>query len=402
MDYHFGAYCRADDVIAEMIREFAYCCFVDAFAKLKNLNFNEIQLEDININSFKLTDFFNFDGFNAYVGDFCENAIKLLSKDEDVDFIEQDQFIQVDEKFSLQLNSTWNLQRITTKNFGNNNIVVDDTNYRYLYPTTGGKNVNVYIVDTGVNIHHQEFEGRAIWGATIPQDDPDQDGNGHGTHVAGIVGSKSYGVAKKSTLIAVKVLKSNGGGSLSDVVKGVEWLVRDHKRRNQIKKVFSVANMSVGGGRSRVLDKAVEEGVEAGITFSVASGNEGQNSCSYSPGASDKVITVGASTPNDEVASYSNHGDCVDIYAPGSQILSTYMGASNSIMAMDGTSQASPHVAGLIAILLSLPKYQNFTQIELKEFILSKLFIKDTLTKFPIWAGGQKSNKLLFFGDDLI
>jgi cerevisin len=185
-----------------------------------------------------------------------------------------------------------------------------------------------YVIDTGIYIGHSEFEGRARWGKTMPKNDSDTDGNGHGTHCAGTIASKRYGVAKKANLIAVKVLGSNGSGSTEDVAGGVAWAANDALARKVQaeaefkrtgKRVYkgSVANMSLGGGKSEVLDRAVNAAVASGIHFAVAAGNENQDACNSSPARATAPITVGASTVADERAYFSNHGSCVDVFAPG-------------------------------------------------------------------------------------
>jgi cerevisin len=150
-----------------------------------------------------------------------------------------------------------------------------------LYTADGGEGVDVYVIDTGTNVDHVDFEGRAKWGKTIPQGDADEDGNGHGTHCSGTVAGKKYGVAKKAHVKAVKVLRSNGSGSMSDVVKGVEYAAESHtsevkKAKDGKRKGFkgSAANMSLGGGKSTLLDQAVNAAVDAGIHFAVAAGND--------------------------------------------------------------------------------------------------------------------------------
>ena len=154
---------------------------------------------------------------------------------------------------------------------------------KYEYDTDGGEGVDVYVVDTGININHVEFEGRASWGKTIPTNDVDDDGNGHGTHCAGTIASRKYGVAKKANVIAVKVLGSNGSGSMSDVVSGVVWAATSAKAKLQAsqeefkttgstKHKGSVANMSLGGGKAQSLDDAVNRAVKSGLHFAVAAG----------------------------------------------------------------------------------------------------------------------------------
>lgn len=255
---------------------------------------------------------------------------------------------------------------------------------KYTYPKSAGKDVNVYIVDTGINIAHEDFEGRAKWGATIPMFDEDIDGNGHGTHCAGTIGSKTYGIAKKATLYAVKVLRTNGFGTNSDVIKGIEWVIKAHKKTADKQ---SVANMSLGGGRSLTLEKAVNKAVESGVHFAVAAGNDNEDACNYSPAAAEGPVTVGASTNKDTMAFFSNHGSCVDIFAPGLDIKSTWIGGKDAVNTISGTSMASPHVAGVIALHLSQKSYKPE---ELKK-LLKKQATKDALTGLP----GTTENLLL-------
>ena len=235
---------------------------------------------------------------------------------------------------------------------------------KYLYDDQGGEGVDVYVIDTGINIRHVEFQGRASWGKTIP-DDKDEDGNGHGTHCAGTIGSRKYGVAKKANLIAVKVLGSNGSGTMSDVVGGVVWAVRQATTKaaaaakefaltGKTKHKGSVANMSLGGGKSPSLDLTVNRAVDAGLHFAVAAGNDDRDACNYSPAAAEKAITVGAPTLADERAYFSNWGKCVDVFGPGLNILSTWIGSNAATNTISGTSMASPHTAGLLAYFLSI------------------------------------------------
>lgn len=250
----------------------------------------------------------------------------------------------------------WGLARISHRNsltFGTFN--------KYLFATEGGEGVDVYVIDTGTNYEHVDFEGRASWGKTIPHGDPDEDGNGHGTHCSGTIAGKKYGVAKKANILAVKVLKSNGSGSMSDVVKGVEWAAIRHADNAKAakagkKKGFkgSTANMSLGGGKSPTLDLAVNAAVDLGLHFAVAAGNDNLDSCNYSPAAAEKAVTVGASTIADERAFFSNYGKCNDIFAPGLNIMSTWIGSKYATNTISGTSMASPHIAGLLAYFLSM------------------------------------------------
>jgi cerevisin len=258
--------------------------------------------------------------------------------------------------YETEKNAPWGLARISHRDsltFGSWN--------KYLYAADGGEGVDVYVIDTGTNVKHVDFDGRAHWGKTIPNGDADEDGNGHGTHCSGTVAGKKYGVAKKANVYAVKVLRSNGSGTMSDVVKGVEWAAQAHSdavkaAKDGKKKGFkgSAANMSLGGGKSNTLDMAVDAAVEAGIHFAVAAGNDNADSCNYSPAAAANAVTVGASTLLDERAYFSNYGKCNDIFAPGLNILSTWIGSEHATNTISGTSMASPHIAGLLAYYLSL------------------------------------------------
>jgi cerevisin len=279
---------------------------------------------------------------------------------------------------------------------------------KYLYAADAGEGVDVYVIDTGTNTDHVDFEGRAHWGKTIPANDADEDGNGHGTHCSGTVAGKKYGVAKKANVYAVKVLRSNGSGTMADVVKGVEWAANAHtEKAKKGKKGFkgSAANMSLGGGKSPALDRAVNGAVDAGIHFAVAAGNDNADSCNYSPAAAEKAITVGASALDDSRAYFSNYGTCNDIFAPGLSILSTWIGSKYAVNTISGTSMASPHIAGLLAYYLSLQPdsdsayaVEAITPKKLKESIIS-IATEGVLSDVPsntknvlAWNGGGSSN----------
>lgn len=260
------------------------------------------------------------------------------------------------ESSEVEKSAPWGLARISHRDglsFGTFN--------KYLYATDGGEGVDAYTIDTGIYTDHVDFEGRAHWGKTIPAGDADEDGNGHGTHCSGTIAGKKFGVAKKANLHAVKVLRSSGSGTMSDVVKGVEWAVESHTKKVKAAKEGkakgfkgSVANMSLGGGKSPILEAAVNAGVDAGLHFAVAAGNDNDDACDSSPAAAEKVVTVAASTLADERAYFSNYGKCTDIFAPGLNILSTWTGSKHAVNTISGTSMASPHIAGLLAYFVSL------------------------------------------------
>ncbi|MBV1889382.1 MAG: S8 family peptidase, partial [Proteobacteria bacterium] len=269
---------------------------------------------------------------NGFVLNMNATEIETIRKDSRVAIIEQDQILTMS---VTQVGATWGLDRIDQSD-----LPLDD-NYTY---NLDGSGVNAYIIDTGVLTSHGDFAGRAVSGWDFVDNDPDaSDCNGHGTHVAGTVGGSTWGVAKNVNLTAIRVLGCNGSGTNSGVIAGVDWVAENA--------VFpAVANMSLGGGNSAILDAAVNNAIDAGITFAVAAGNSNINACSGSPNRVAAAITVASSTSNDSRSSFSNWGSCVDIFAPGSDITSTWSnGGSNTI---SGTSMASPHVAGAIALYL--------------------------------------------------
>lgn len=295
------------------------------------------------------------------------------------------------EQPAVEKNAPWGLARISHRDslsFGTFN--------KYLYAEDAGEGVDAYVIDTGTNTDHVDFEGRAKWGQTIPDNDEDADGNGHGTHCSGTIAGKKYGVAKKANVYAVKVLRSNGSGTMSDVVKGVEWAAEAHIKKakdakNGKVKGFkgSVANMSLGGGSSKTLDLAVNAAVDAGMHFAVAAGNDNADACNYSPAAAENAVTVGASTLADERAYFSNYGKCTDIFAPGLNILSTWIGSEYAVNTISGTSMASPHIAGLLAYYVSLQPASDsayavaeITPKKLKEALIS-IATQGTLTDIP-------------------
>ncbi len=248
-------------------------------------------------------------------------------------------------------------------------------------PEGTGNGVHAYVIDTGMRGSHSEFAGRMGVGANFAgrsstpggggdglggvvngvvggllgggrRDEPSQrpdwdDCNGHGTHVAGTVGGKTYGVAPRVKLHAVRVLDCDGSGTTADVIAGVDWVAGNYI-------LPSVANMSLGGGASRALDEAVRNAVNKGIAMVVAAGNENQNACESSPAREPAAITVGASTIRDTRADFSNYGECLDIFAPGTEIMSAWFTSDTATQELQGTSMAAPHVAGVLALFLEV------------------------------------------------
>ncbi|QYJ04353.1 S8 family peptidase [Nocardioides panacisoli] len=272
---------------------------------------------------------------NGFAASIPQAALGVLRNLDQVARVEIDRGVQAFD--SQQPTPSWGLDRIDQRN------LPGDDEFTY---TATGSGVTAYVVDTGIQINHPDFEGRASHGTdTIDGDTDATDCNGHGTHVAGTIGGEAYGVAKDVDLVGVRVLDCNGSGSTAGVIAGLDWVVANHQGGP------AVANMSLGGGSSVALDNAVQRVIDDGITMAVAAGNSNADACGTSPARVPAALTVGASGENDARASFSNVGDCVDLFAPGVDITSTWL--NNSTNTISGTSMASPHVAGVAAQYLS-------------------------------------------------
>ncbi|KAI9033903.1 peptidase S8/S53 domain-containing protein [Phycomyces nitens] len=290
--------------------------------------------------------------------DLMSNSITLRQqkttvKEQDDDEEESDvvHYWAKDVQFSLQefiqLDvPNWGLDRIDQRT---------GTNGQYRLPTTQGEGATVYVLDTGILASHNDFKGRVTIGATIVGDAEDpSDANGHGTFVAGVCCGTSYGVAKKANIVSVKTLDDQGNGRLSDLLKGLEWVLSHHLINNNTK---SIVNLSLGAMRSQATNDAVEQAIAMGLHFTIAAGNYGEDACLYSPGSARGAITVGAIDEDDSVAYYSNFGKCVDIFAPGTNIRSTWNTGVQDTHVLTGTSMAAPFVAGAMALHLSQKDY---------------------------------------------
>lgn len=272
-------------------------------------------------------------GFGIQMSD--EQAV-AMSKDENVLYIEQDAAISV---ASSQLNPTWTLDRVDQRNM--------PLSGSYDYNSTGA-GVHAYIIDTGIRATHVEFGGRAS--SVYDNVGDGQNGfdcNGHGTHVAGIIGGTTYGVAKNVFLHGVRVLPCNGSGQISNLIAGIDWVTAN--RVNP-----AVVNISItAAGSSPSLETSVTNSIASGVTFTIAAGNSATDACNFTPARVPSALTVGGSDEFDSRARYSNLGTCVDLFAPGNMVLSTWSSSDTATNTLSGTSMAAPMVAGVAALYLS-------------------------------------------------
>jgi len=292
----------------------------------------------------KLKTVFTIGNLIGYSAVLSQETLVAELKHHNVRYIEANQIMTINEGFSTQANvPSWGLARTDQRG------LPVGTDYNYY--TSSGSSVTAYVIDTGILLTHQQFGTRATFGFSSITNEANTDLNGHGTHVAGTIGGSTYGLAKNVNLVAVKVLSGQGSGTTDGVIAGVQWVTNDQVRRGRDAR--SIANMSLGGGASPTLDTAVTNSIAGGTSYAIAAGNNnGASACNYSPARVPTAITVGATANTDARASFSNIGTCVTLFAPGQNIVSSYIGSNTASSTLSGTSMAAPHVAGVVAVRL--------------------------------------------------
>ncbi|KAF4951708.1 hypothetical protein FSARC_12831 [Fusarium sarcochroum] len=307
-----------------------------------------------------------FDKLGGFSASLSSQEVEDLRDNPNVAYIEQDSTAKIS---ATQKQPPWGLARLSSKTPGAT---------RYSYDSSAGSGTCAYVLDTGIDTAHPDFEGRAEFIATYV-DDIWVDDHGHGTHCAGTIGSKTYGVAKKTKLYGIKLFNSTGDGIASSIIAGMDRVLQDAPTRDCPNGV--VVSMSFGEDPSQAINDAAKALVDAGFFAAAAAGNGDDNgkpidASLHSPASEPSICTIGATTKDDTVATFSNFGQVVDLYAPGVAVLSTWPG--NITRSISGTSMATPHVAGLAAYFLGLGK----PALGLCEYLQS-IALKDVITGVP-------------------
>ncbi|EEP82973.1 hypothetical protein UREG_07838 [Uncinocarpus reesii 1704] len=315
---------------------------------------------------------FQINKLNLYSGGFDKKTVEELKRSPYVKSVLPDQKVYLAETVT-QSNAIWNLGHMSNKGKESESW---DSLTEYKYDSAAGEGVWAYVLDTGINVNHVEFEGRAILGRNAITNKPHLDTFGHGTYVGGIIAAKTFGVAKKANVVSAKAF-DGGSSSYRYIFDAYDWIVKNITDGNRQSK--SVINLSIckssfgieassldvnkhvplAGSKYQPFDDAIENAFKAGITTVVASGNDGRDASQNTPASAPNAITVGAVRWDNTRPSFSNFGRVVDIFAPGEIIKSCWIGSNSAIRYASGTSAASPHVAGLVAYLMSMETFSS-------------------------------------------
>ncbi|RSM49281.1 serine protease [Actinoplanes sp. ATCC 53533] len=316
--------------------------------------------------------------FNGFAATMSARQARQVAADPDVAFVQPN---MVHRSSDTQTNPpSYGLDRIDQRN--------RPLNQAYTY-NTNAANVHAYIIDTGIRTTHQDFGGRAVSGFDAVDGGAADDCNGHGTHVAGTVGGSAHGVAKGVQLVAVRVLNCEGSGTTAQVVAGIDWVTA-----NAVEP--AVANMSLGGGADTALDNAVRASIASGVSYAIAAGNGlfglfALDACTQSPARVSTAITVSATNSSDAKPSWANRGTCVDVFAPGISITSTWATGDTATNTISGTSMAAPHVAGAAALYLATHPGDTPAQVH-------SAMISNATTGVVTSPGSGSPNRLLYTG----
>ncbi|KAG0331961.1 hypothetical protein BG004_001444 [Podila humilis] len=313
-----------------------------------------------------------YESFPAFAASLNDAALKEILASDEVAYVEQDAIVHA---LGTQPSPpSWGLTRISQ--------VVRDLTQPYFFNDAAGIGTNVYVLDTGIMTTHADFGGRAVHGANFIPGSPITDENGHGTGVAAVIGGHTYGVAKKTKLISVKILNSSGAGTISGIIQGMDWVIMNHVPNK------SVVNMSVGGGQSQAVSDAAQRMYLKNIPLFVAAGNSA-NACNTSPASAPTAFAVGASNSKDQVATIS--GACIKCFAPGAQIKTAWIGSPSASITVSGNSFAVGHVSGAAVL------YMSFNTLPTVQSVYNKIVTTATLNLLTGTFNGAP-NRLLFNG----